>query len=117
MDVGLESTPLVEIMADVITVTVGEESRLHGVAIFELRLPRRAWVTLIVRDGETFIPEQHTTIRHGDQLLIVTTPGSRRATEERILALSRHGRLAGWPSAGLERARRIGRQTPPPDLR
>ena len=31
------------------------------------------WVTLIVRDGETFVPEQYTTIRHGDQLLIVTT--------------------------------------------
>ncbi len=112
VDVGLESTPLVEIGADVITITVGEESRLHGVAIFELRLPRRAMVTLIVRNGETFVPEQHTTIRHGDQLLVVTTSGSRRTTEERILALSLHGRLAGWPSAGLERARRIGRQTP-----
>ena len=57
-------------------------------------------------------PSMTPTVRHGDRLLIVTTSGSHRATEQRILALSQHGRLAGWPSSGIERARRIGRQTP-----
>ncbi|MDV3221880.1 potassium/proton antiporter [Intrasporangium sp.] len=112
VDVALESTPLVEMGADVLTINVGPESRLHGVAIFELRLPKRALITLIVRDGETFVPDQHTTIRHGDQLLVVTTSTARKATEDRIRALSQHGRLAGWPTAAVARARRLGGHTP-----
>ena len=57
VDVDLESTSLMEIGADVIQVTVGAESRLHGVAVFELRLPKGANVTLVVRGGEGFVPE------------------------------------------------------------
>lgn len=108
IDVALESTPLVEIGADVLTVNVGDESRLHGVAIFELRLPKGAMVTLVVRGGESFVPEQHTTVRHGDQLLVVTPSSARQATEQRIRALSREGRLAGWGNRASERARRLG---------
>ncbi|HET8987804.1 MAG TPA: TrkA C-terminal domain-containing protein, partial [Humibacillus sp.] len=63
----------------------------------ELRLPKGANVTLIVRRGEGFVPEPHTTIRHGDRLLVVTTSGVRSSTEKRIRAVSRDGRLAGWP--------------------
>jgi cell volume regulation protein A len=96
VDVDLESMPLTEIGADVLQVTVGEESRLHGVAVFELRLPRGANVTLIVRDGEGFVPSLHTTLRHGDQLLVVTTEKVRARTERRIRAVSQGGRLADW---------------------
>ncbi|MFC7596314.1 potassium/proton antiporter [Terrabacter sp. GCM10028922] len=97
VDVDLESTSLLEIGADVLQVSVGAESRLHGVAVFELRLPRGANVTLIVRGGEGFVPEPHTTIRHGDRLLVVTTSSVRARTERRIREISRGGRLAGWP--------------------
>jgi len=107
VDVDLENTPLVEMGADVIITTVGEESHLHGVAVFELRLPPRAMVTLIVRDGERFVPDRFTTIRHGDQLLIVTPSSGRRATEARIRAISQFGRLAGWPDRPPP-GRRIG---------
>jgi cell volume regulation protein A len=96
VDVDLESMPLTEIGADVLQVTVGEMSKLHGVAVFELRLPKGANVTLIVRDGEGFVPSLHTTLRHGDQLLVVTTSTVRAQTEGRLRALSRDGRLAGW---------------------
>ncbi|MEO7752322.1 MAG: potassium/proton antiporter [Terracoccus sp.] len=97
VDLDLESTPLLEIGADVLQVSVGLDSRLHGVAVFELRLPKGANVTLIVRDGEGFVPDPHTTFRHGDELLVVTTSRVRGRTEQRIRAISRDGRLAGWP--------------------
>ncbi|MEO6997557.1 MAG: potassium/proton antiporter [Terracoccus sp.] len=97
VEVDLESTTLVEIGADVVQVSVGAQSRLHGVAVFELRLPKGANVTLIVRDGEGFVPGEHTTIRHGDRLLVVTTSKVRGRTERRIREVSRGGRLAGWP--------------------
>ena len=97
VEVDLESTTLIEIGADVVQVSVGAHSRLHGVAVFELRLPKGANVTLIVRDGEGFVPGQHSTIRHGDRLLVVTPSKVRGRTERRILEVSRGGRLAGWP--------------------
>jgi len=35
-------------------------------------------------------------VRSGDQLLIVATPALREATEQRLTALARAGRLARW---------------------
>jgi cell volume regulation protein A len=96
VDVDLESTSLIEIGADVLQVSVGHLSRLHGVGVFELRLPRGANVTLIVRNGEGFVPQPHTTFRHGDQLLVVATSKVRAQTEQRIREVSASGRLAGW---------------------
>jgi potassium/hydrogen antiporter len=82
--------------ADVIQVTVGERSRLHGVEVFELRLPVGANVTLVVRDGKGFVPQGQTVLKHGDQLLVVSTAEVRRKAEERIRAVDQEGRLAGW---------------------
>ena len=96
LDVELESTPLEEIGAEVLQVTVGEESRLHGLELFELRLPPDSKVTLIVRGGEAFVPARITQLRRHDQLLIVTTAAHKTATVKRVIALSRDGRLAGW---------------------
>ena len=96
VDVDLEAHPLAEIGADVLQVTIGPESRLHGVAVFELRLPKGANVTLVVREGEGFVPDLDTTLRHGDELLVVATSAVRPRTERRIRAVSRDGRLAGW---------------------
>jgi cell volume regulation protein A len=60
-------------------------------------------VTLVVRGGHAFVPDRHTVLRRGDQLLIVTTRAERAATEQRLQAISRGGRLArftGAPKAG-----------------
>ncbi|MGV1010142.1 MAG: potassium/proton antiporter [Dermatophilaceae bacterium] len=94
--VNVETTPLEQLKADVLTVDVGPASKLHGVDILELRLPAGANVTLVVRGDTAFVPSSRTGIRHGDQLLIVTTDAAREATERRIVQVSRHGRLAGW---------------------
>ena len=96
LDLAVESTPLEEMGAEMLQVTVGEASRLHGVEVFELRLPVGANVTLVVRGGGAFVPVANTAIRRGDQLLIVTTAESRTRAEKRVRAVSQHGRLAGW---------------------
>ncbi len=95
-DVDVEASPLAELGADVLQVRVGEDSRLHGVEVFELRLPAGAQVTLVVRDGTGFVPQPSTVLRHGDSLLVVTTAQVRTQAERRIRAVSRRGRLAGW---------------------
>jgi len=96
LDLEVESTPLDELGADVIEVTIGVTSMLHGVEVFELRLPPGANVTLVVRGGKGFVPAPQTTLRHGDQLMIVATAETRLEAEDRVRQVSRLGRLAGW---------------------
>ncbi len=96
VELAVETTPLETMGADVIQVTIGVSSQLHGVEIFELRLPPGANVTLVVRDGKGAVPQGRTVLRHGDQLLVVTTADVRQRAEDRIRAVDRGGRLAGW---------------------
>ena len=96
IDLEVESTPLDELGADVLQMTVGATSRLHGVEVFELRLPPGANVTMVIRGGKGFVPAPNTALRHGDQLLIVATAETRLAAESRVRQVSKGGRLAGW---------------------
>ena len=95
-DVDIEFAPLDTIKADMMQVHVPEGSRLHGVTIRELRLPRNSVVSLIVRENEPFTPKPEQIVRSGDDLLIVTNGTDRRKVEHRLHSISRHGRLARW---------------------
>ncbi len=99
-DLDVEAAPLDRIAADLLQVRITAKSRLHGVEIAELRLPRGASVSLVVRDGSSFTPDRRTTLRRGDEMLIVTPRRSRDATERRLQEVSRGGRLAGWARRG-----------------
>ncbi|RNI23884.1 potassium/proton antiporter [Flexivirga caeni] len=96
VDLDVEATPLEELHADVLQLTVGATSRLAGVEIQELRLPEGANVTLIVRGERGFVPGPRTVIRRGDQLLLVTTARARDLAVRRVRSVSRDGRMAGW---------------------
>ncbi|MGH3243415.1 MAG: potassium/proton antiporter [Spirillospora sp.] len=95
-ELDVEAAPLEELHADLLEVRIPVDSMLNGVEIFELRLPPGASVTLIVRNGSSFVPEPTTPLQAGDTLLVVTTDAVRDATERRLRAVSRKGRLAGW---------------------
>ena len=95
-EIQVESAPLDVLDADLLTVTIPPGSRLHGVAVFELRLPPPAVITLLVRDGTTVVPGPETVLAVGDELLLVTTPKTRQATERRLRAVGRRGKLARW---------------------
>ena len=92
----LEVAPLEQIAADLLQVRIPRESRLHGVEIDELRLPRGASVSLVIRDGQTLVPEGRTALRARDVLLVVAPRSLREQTERRLEQVSRRGRLAGW---------------------
>ncbi|GAA0603858.1 potassium/proton antiporter [Sporichthya brevicatena] len=96
VDLDLEAAPLERLGAQVLQMRVPPESKMHGVEVFELRLPQGASVSLIVRGGNSLVPGGTTRIQRGDELLVVTPTAIRRATEERLRAVSEHGRLAGW---------------------
>jgi cell volume regulation protein A len=97
-DVDVEAAPLERIAADLLQVKITEQSRLHGVEIGELRLPKGTSVSLIVRGDSSFTPDLRTALRRGDDLLVVTRRKDRETTERRLQAVSRGGRLAGWTS-------------------
>jgi cell volume regulation protein A len=92
----IESSPLTRLDADLLQVHVVEGSRLSGVEVVELNLPRGAAVTLVVRGGQAFVPSSGTPLQVGDDLLLVTTESVRAEVERRLRAVSRGGRLADW---------------------
>ena len=95
-ELQVESAPLDVLGAELLTLTVSPGSRLNNVSVRELRLPDPSVITLIIRDGHSFVPDQATHIAIGDELLIVTTSKTRESAERRLRAVSRRGRLAYW---------------------
>ena len=95
-DIDVEAAPLERIAADLLQVTITRQSLLHGVEVAELRLPPGASVSLVVRGGQTIVPDDRTVLRRGDDLLVVTPRKLREETENRLRAVSRSGRLAQW---------------------
>ncbi|MGW2822193.1 potassium/proton antiporter [Streptomyces sp. NPDC001443] len=112
-DLGIESAPLERLRGHLLSVGIPSESKMHGVEVNELRLPAGAAVTLVVRDGTSFVPSPTTVLRRGDELLVVATDPVRDAAERRLRAVGHGGKLAGWLGAdgprepgGTGRARR-----------
>jgi NhaP-type Na+/H+ and K+/H+ antiporter len=95
-EIDVEAAPLEELHAELLNIRIPAESRLDGVEIFELRLAPGAAITLVVRDGQSFVPEPSTRLQAGDELLVVTTSDARADAERRLRAVSRRGKLAGW---------------------
>lgn len=95
-EIQVEAAPLDVLEAELLTMTVHAPSRLHNVTVLELRLPDPSVITLIIRNGHTFVPQPDTRIAIGDELLIVTTTKTRAAAERRLRAVSRRGKLAYW---------------------
>ncbi len=95
-DLDVEAAPLERVAADLLQVTISPASRMHGVEVGELRMPRGVSVSLVIRDGDALVPERRTVLRHGDELLVVTPRRLREQTERRLRQVSLRGRLAQW---------------------
>ena len=99
-DLGIESAPLERLRGHLLSVAIPEKSRMHGVEVNELRLPAGAAVTLVVRDGKSFVPLPTTVLRRGDELLVVATDPVRDSAERRLRAVGQGGKLADWLGTG-----------------
>jgi cell volume regulation protein A len=99
-DVEVEAAPLDKISADLLQVRIPTGSRLSGIEVGELRLPKHTVVSLVIRDETPFSPTARDRIKIGDELLIVTPTAQRLHTEDRLRSLGRGGRLAGWRDRG-----------------
>lgn len=95
----IESAPLDELDATLLQLSVPSGSRLAGVEIAELRLPRGSTVALLLRGTEISAPTPTTMLRTGDHVLIAAPRAHRGTIERRLAQISAHGRLARWYSA------------------
>ena len=95
-DLTLDAAPLGALDADMLHVAVGPRSGLVGAEVWELRLPPKSAVNLVVRDGESFVPERWTRLRPGDELLVIVPHADRGDVERRLRHVSRGGPLADW---------------------
>jgi cell volume regulation protein A len=95
-DLDVEAAPLERVAADLLQISISPRSRMHGVEVGELRLPTGASVSLVIRGGETLVPERRTVLKAGDDLLVVTPRKQRERTERRLREVSLGGRLAQW---------------------
>ncbi|WP_254407644.1 potassium/proton antiporter [Streptomyces sp. GMY02] len=99
-DLGIESAPLERLRGHLLSVAIPPRSKMHGVEVGELRLPSGSAVTLVVREGKSFVPSPSTVLRRGDELLVVATDPVRDAAERRLRAVGQGGKLAGWLGTG-----------------
>lgn len=99
-EVEIESAPLERLRGHLLSISVPEHCRMNGVEVGELRLPQGAAVTLVVREGTSFVPLPTTVLRRGDDLLVVATDQVRDAAERRLRAVALGGKLAGWLGTG-----------------
>jgi cell volume regulation protein A len=95
-ELEVDAAPLERMQADLLQLDIPPGSKLAGVHIDELRLPVGAAIMLVTRTGEAFVPGPQVRLRTHDSLLIVAASGVRGATERRLRAVSRRGRLARW---------------------
>ncbi|GAA5142476.1 potassium/proton antiporter [Nocardioides marinquilinus] len=95
-DLDIEAAPLERVQAVLLQITISPVSRIHGVEVGELRLPIGSSVSMVIRGGETLVPERRTVLKRGDELLVVTPRKQRERTEERLRQVSAKGRLAQW---------------------
>jgi cell volume regulation protein A len=93
-ELDVEAAPLDTMSADLLTIRVPPESKLHRVEVWELDLPATAALVFIVRGERGIVPEPTTTLQAGDDLLVVVNRDEREKTERRLRAVSRSGRLA-----------------------
>lgn len=75
---------------------VEAESKLVGVEVAELRLPAGSAVSLVTRSSGAFVPAESSSLRPGDQVLVVSGRDHVGAVEDRVRLVSQYGRLAGW---------------------
>lgn len=104
VELELESAPLDGMQAQALGVEVPVDSGMVGTFVTEIGLPQGAVISLVVRGDEALVPDANTRVRAGDRLLVVTTEEARTGAEERMRAIARHGRLAGWLDGPTPRA-------------
>ncbi|MDS1271942.1 potassium/proton antiporter [Lipingzhangella sp. LS1_29] len=87
-EVNVDSAPIEERQADLLTVNVSRRCDLAGRRVQDLGLPPGALVTLLVRDEISHVPSGETELAPGDRIMVITTHTVLPQVEERLRDLT-----------------------------
>jgi trk system potassium uptake protein TrkA len=63
-----------------VSLRIPEDAAVNGKSLNQIQLPPDTFLTLVVKDGETFVPGEETVLNSGDEVIAVTS-----ASEEEVL--------------------------------
>ncbi len=95
LEIIVDAAPLDDLHADLLQAQIPDDSKLHGVEVFELRLPAEAIISLVVRDGHGLVPGPTTRLRAATGCSSSSRPPSGPRWSA-ACARSAGGQLAGW---------------------
>ena len=87
-EVNVDSAPIEERHADLLTVNVTKHCELVGRQIQNLGLPPGALVTLLVRGESSHVPSGETILAQGDRFIVITTHTMRAQVQDRLNELT-----------------------------
>jgi len=73
--------------------------------VHDLRLPRGAVVSMIIRDKKILIPDRTLRLQGRDELLLAVDSGLVERVQGRLTLINEHGPLARWVASGRNRRR------------
>jgi trk system potassium uptake protein TrkA len=71
--------------AQLIEVTLADDSPADGKSILDLAMPRDASIVAVVRGGHVVVPRGDTVVQAGDEVLALTTPASEDAVKHILI--------------------------------
>ena len=67
--------------AQLVEVTLADDSPADGKALIDLDLPRDATVVAIIRESHVIVPRGDTVVQTGDEVLALVTPDAENAVK------------------------------------
>lgn len=104
-ELAFESSPLEGINASLIQFRIPTGGCLAGMWAVDLRLPKGAVLSMVIRGKEIIVPDLDLRLRANDQLLMAVESGLVERVQSRLLLLNDHGPLARWLVSGRNRRR------------
>lgn len=86
--VQIEPAPMDEERADLVRVTITKDSVLTRSPLFEVDLPSKTQVSLVMRGDSSFVPTSETHLQRHDQLLVVIPAEDEERVQEYFRGLS-----------------------------
>lgn len=74
--------------AGICSITLSEDSALHGVALREIKFSSGALVISVIRNGELTIPNGSTVLQRGDELVAVASEKNQKALVKALSAVN-----------------------------
>lgn len=110
--VRFDSSPMEGLNASMLQFEVPEGTKLIGMYVADLRLPRGAVLSMLIRGKEILVADGQMRLKEGDHMVLAVPNGVLERTQNRLELLAEHGGLARWVASGRNRRALIGETRP-----